>query len=244
MSNVHKIISVYGNSGSYKTVTSIALAKAVAALDSSADIVVVGVDNTKPLLPLLFPSAKTNCSLGKLLSLEYFDQDRIYEHVQMSGNLGIIGYGAGENSNSYAAPTNDRLDDFFMIMRHTANYVIIDCTSDILANKLTSKAIINADSVIQLISCDIDGLVWYGSQEPILMGEQYGLYSFKKYLTLKNTFNPDVDGMKNNFRDISGIIPYAKDIPELWNSGNAFGGSGDKKYETEMKAIAETLMEG
>ncbi|MCL2076849.1 MAG: ParA family protein [Oscillospiraceae bacterium] len=243
MSNAHKIIAVYGNSGSYKTVTSVMLAKAISDLDGSADIVIVGLDNTKPLLPVLFPKTKTNCSLGKLLSVEYFDQDRIYEHIQMNGKIGVVGYAAAENFNSHASPVNNRIDDFFMQLRHTVNYVIVDCTSDILANKLTAKAVINADEVVLLISCDINGLVWHGSQESILISEQYGFSCFKIYLTLKNTFVPDVDGMKNALRNIAGVIPYAKDIAKLWNGGNAFQSPREKKYEKEIAALAKKILE-
>jgi len=46
----HKIIAVYGNSGSYKTTTALSLARYMAA--KGTNIILVGADTTKPLLPI------------------------------------------------------------------------------------------------------------------------------------------------------------------------------------------------
>ena len=48
----HKIIAVYGNSGSYKTTTALSLARYMAA--KGTNIILVGADTTKPLLPVLW----------------------------------------------------------------------------------------------------------------------------------------------------------------------------------------------
>lgn len=69
----HKIIAVYGNSGSYKTTTALSLARYMAA--KGTNIILVGADTTKPLLPIAAPlESKFAGSLGKALSSVDFDQ--------------------------------------------------------------------------------------------------------------------------------------------------------------------------
>lgn len=242
MSETHKIIAVYGNSGSFKTATSVNLAKTIEKRDSGASVAIVGLDHTKPLIPLLFPETKTNTSLGKLLSCECLDQEAILSQVNMRGNIGVLGYNAGENFQSCAPPTDDRLDDFFMQMRHLVNYTIVDCTSDV-KHKSTAKSLINADYVLYLISCDINGLAFYQSQESILLGEQYGYGSYLRYLTIGGKFIQDEDAMINAVTQVQGIIPYCEIIPELWNQGEAFKSVPDGKYSKALNEIADILTE-
>jgi hypothetical protein len=240
---VHKIISVYGNSGSYKTITALNIAKTISELDSNANVAIVGLDTTKPLIPVLFPKQRLNASLGKLLSLEYFDQDSILSQMNMNGRVGVLGYGSGENYNSHAFPVDGRIDDFFMQMRHLVNYTIVDCTSNIASDKLTAKAIINADEVVYLLSCDICGLVFHHSQEPILLSEQYGYSNFKRYLTISGRFSQDTAVMENSITYVKGVIPFSTAVTEQINQGIAFERVSDGKYNRAINAIAQGLME-
>ena len=76
----HKIIAVYGNSGSYKTTTALALAKYMAS--KGTNIILVGADTTKPLIPIAAPlESKFSGSLGKALSALDFDRDMILKNI-------------------------------------------------------------------------------------------------------------------------------------------------------------------
>jgi hypothetical protein len=162
----------------------------------------------------------------------------------MLDKIGVIGYNSGENHNSYAFPIDARIDDFITQMRHLVNYTIIDCTSDVTANKLTAKTLINADFVIYLISCDINGLSFYYSQEPILRSEQYGYGGYLKYLTVNGRFEEDIDAMKNSIPGIDGVIPCSELITEQWNKGEAFKSLSDEAYNNAIDDIADILTEG
>jgi MinD-like ATPase involved in chromosome partitioning or flagellar assembly len=240
---MNKIIAVYGNSGGYKTAVSVELAKTISQYDKNADIAVIGLDCTKPLIPLLFPNSKSNISLGRILSAESLDQDVILKNVEMNGQIGVIAYNAGENYNSYAFPTDGRIDDFLTQMRHLVNYTIIDCTSDVARDKLTAKTLINADNVLYLISADINGLAFYYSQEPILQSEQYGYNGYLKFLTVSGKFTEDIDAVKNSVLGVNGVIPYSAEISGQWNKGDAFKPLGDGKYNKIIGEIADVLTE-
>jgi MinD-like ATPase involved in chromosome partitioning or flagellar assembly len=243
----HKIIAVYGNGGSYKTSTAAALARRIAEIDAGADVILAGLDCTKPLLPLLFPNKKgggaVKTSLGKLLANERLDQDAIVAQTEMLGKIGILGYNAGENINSHAFPADGRIDDFYLQLRHLANYTIVDCTSDVMANKLTAKALINADSVLWLVSCDLNGLVFVQSQETLLLGRQYGYANYVRALTVSGKFRQDEESMKNAVTKIACTIPFSGEIAEAWNSGKAHLKTSDKAYEQAITELAELLTE-
>lgn len=76
-----KIIAVYGSSGSYKTTTAIALAHYISKTDPGANIILVGTDTTKPILPLIAPNEKKfKGSIGYCLSAVSFEQDILFRY--------------------------------------------------------------------------------------------------------------------------------------------------------------------
>jgi hypothetical protein len=217
------------------------LAKAIAKRDSRAKIAVVGVDSTKPLIPILFPDSGQETSLGRLLSCEKIDENAILEQMNMHDKIGYLGYSSGENLMSHAFPTNEIVDEFLMQMRHFFNYTIIDCTS-INSYRLTTKSLIGADSVLYLISCDVDGLAFFNSQESILLSEQYGYNDYLRCVTINGRFSHDVEAMKNALVRVDGVIPYCEKIPQMWNEGKALNAVPDSDYSRTLVAIADDVM--
>ena len=188
----HKIIAVYGNSGSYKTTTALSLARYMAS--KGTNIILVGADTTKPLLPVAAPlESKFAGSLGKALSSVDFDRDMILKNIYMAtDHVGILSYNIRENANTYAVVSQERIDDLYMQLRQQSDTdIIVDCTSDISQSKLTAKAVITADVVIELLTCDTNGLVLDGSQEPILQSEQYTYRKFVRMMSLSSVFKQD-----------------------------------------------------
>lgn len=125
----HKIIAVYGNSGSYKTTTALSLARYMAT--KGTNIILVGADTTKPLLPIAAPlESKFAGSLGKALSSVDFDRDMILKNIYMAtDHVGILSYNIRENANTYAVVSQERIDDLYMQLRQQSDTdIIVDCT--------------------------------------------------------------------------------------------------------------------
>lgn len=240
----HNIIAVYGNSGSYKTTTALSLARYIAS--KGGDVIIVGTDTTKPLLPIAAPfESKFTGSLGKALSAVDFDRDTILRNVYMAtDHIGILSYNIRENANTYAVVSQDRIDDLYMQLRQQPNTdIIVDCTSDVSQSKLTAKAIIKASHVIELLTCDTNGLVFDGSQEAILQSEVYAYRNFIRLLSLGNSFKQDEAAMANALGRISGKIPYSTKVAEYFNQGTLLTKSvDDHAYSTIIKSIAEIVM--
>lgn len=245
MMEQHKMIAVYGNSGSYKTATSISLARAISTKDKSANIIIVGVDATKPLLPIIAPyESKFTGSIGKTLSVVDFGEDAIFKNIYMATDrVGVLSYNVRENANTYALVSQERIDDLYVQLRRLANYIIVDCTSDVARDVLTAKAIINADQKIELLTCDLNGLVFDGSQEPILQSEQYSLHNCIRFLALNNRFKQDEAAMTNALGRISGKIPFSTKVAEYINQGTLLTkGADDGSYNRTINSIANLLM--
>ncbi|MCL1831746.1 MAG: AAA family ATPase [Oscillospiraceae bacterium] len=243
MTDVHKIIAVYGNSGSFKTVTSVNLAKAIVKADSKAKVAVIGIDHTKPLIPLLSAEASTEISLGRILSCEKINETAIYKQTHLHNGIAYVGYNSDENLLTYAFPTGEKFDEFLMQMRHIFNYTIIDCSCDV-SYRMTSKSLIGADEVLYLISCDNDGLAFYKSQEPILISEQYGYNSYIRCLTVTGKFAHDVTTMENAISRVDAVIPYCEKVPQMWNEDRALEAVPKSDYSKMLDAIADDLMKG
>jgi hypothetical protein len=105
----------------------------------------------------------------------------------------------------------------------------------------TYKPLIAADNVIYLITCDVNGLEFLMSQEPILLGEQYGYNDYLKFLSINGRFAHDEEAMQGALGEIEGIIPYCESIPELWNQGKALNPVPCTAYNGVMASIAEYL---
>lgn len=149
-----------------------------------------------------------------------------------------------ENANTYAVVSQERIDDLYMQLRQQSDTdIIVDCTSDISQSKLTAKAVITADVVIELLTCDTNGLVFDGSQEPILQSEQYTYRKFVRMMSLSSVFKQDEAAMKNAMGRISGTIPYCPKAAEYLNQGTLLTkGVDDRTYNTTIKSLAEIIM--
>ena len=236
----HKVISVYGNS--YKTTTAINLTALLASMYPKASIAYVSVDNLQPALPLIFPRIDSENSLGKLMSrVDDIDADAILSTGEIArNNLAVYGYNKGENVNSYAKTVDSRIDDLYMYMRSIFDITVIDCTKDVMGSKYTEKAIINSDVTVNLISCDIYGLTFFDSQQPILKHAQYRYDSFINCLTLGNAFEQDTMEMAD-FTGAKHIIPYSKKVVEAINQGLAFDKVPDKNYRNVLYKIIKEI---
>lgn len=181
----------------------------------------------------------------KALSSVDFDRDMILKNIYMAtDHVGILSYNIRENANTYAVVSQERIDDLYMQLRQQSDTdIIVDCTSDISQSKLTAKAVITADVVIELLTCDTNGLVFDGSQEPILQSEQYTYRKFVRMMSLSSVFKQDEAAMKNAMGRISGTIPYCPKAAEYLNQGTLLTkGVDDRTYNTTIKSLAEIIM--
>ena len=240
MSN-HKVIAVYGSQGSGKTTLSVQLALYLKKTFPDKEVMLIGLDSTKPILPTLYPKdSMPNISLGKVLSSEVLEQESLLENIQLSNDrIAVLGYNMHENSNSYASATEERYDDFFLQARHIVDFCVVDCTSDIRHNKGTAKAIANADLTIELLSAGVNGFIFDTSQSSLLLNQDYKYNDFFRFISVTDNFNYDIEALKNSHGRIAGVIDCNVEVNSLLQHGELLSKLSNKLIDDILPIIAK-----
>ena len=241
-----KIIAVWGSPDSGKTTLAVKLAKYIYE-NYSAIVLVLFCDEMTPTLPVLFPNKKSDemLSVGFPLSKTEITQDEILKSiVTVKGkmNLGFLGYKDGENKFTYPAFDGKKATDLLTILKGLVDLVVVDCTSYLDINILSSTAAIQADCIVRLATPDLKSMSFYSSQLPLYADPKYkteqhiiGLNTIEK-----EVYMPTLDA-KSHFKNVSFTLPYCRMLKEQSNDGDLLKTTNDKKFNKVMKMIAERV---
>lgn len=201
--NESQLIAIWGSPGSGKTTLAVNMAKELA--KNKKNVLIVYDDMVCPTIPTLIPELKNediDRSLGKILSNSAIDQRVIWDNLITTKDnyIALLGYQKGENPLSYPEYIRERAVDLLILLRHLADYIIIDCSSNITENILTTTALEFADKVITLSTADFKGLSYFKSTLPLLMDtrfkveEHLKIVSNVKEFQASNTINDVLRG--------------------------------------------------
>ena len=239
-----KTIAVWGSPRSGKTTFSVKLANAI--YDRyKTNVVVLFTDITTPTIPVLFPSAKrdTLFSVGKVLTKTDITIDETIKNlvlIKNKANFGVLGYLCGENKFTYPRYDEIKARDLVDVMKTLANFVIIDCMSNLSESVLSSVAVSEADEVIRLASPDLSCLSWYLSQIPLVAGAERHIQGINV---------PDMDicvpvsDVRSHLGEVSFTLPFSKDVKQQFCEGKLFEDVGDKRFNAVIGAIADKVVE-
>ena len=135
MANKQKqMLAVWGSPGAGKTVTAVKLAAELAKRKNN--VVLVFTDLTAPPLPAVAAEGKLpEVSVGELLSAPGMTQEQVLKTCvpcEKHPYISFLGYKAGENVFTYAEYSKEKAVDMLVLLRHIADYVIVDCTRIVL----------------------------------------------------------------------------------------------------------------
>lgn len=155
-----KIITVWGNPGSGKSMFCCNLAKVLTA--GKAKALIINADASTPMLPVWMPERilETNMSIGNVMTALEINNALVAERVVILKEypfIGVMGYAAGENPFSYPELKYEKIRHFIMEASKLVEYIILDCSSNML-NFFTPTAIEAADLVIRIVTPDLRGL--------------------------------------------------------------------------------------
>ena len=147
------------------------------------------------------------------------------------------------NPFSYAEYKKDRAIDLLVLLRHIADYVIIDCSSILTESIISTVALEVADEVLRLGSCDLKSISYFRSVLPLLSEPKFNI---GKHVKVLSNVRPSQDGeeYKNAFGGVSYILPYVQAIDEQNSSLTLFDnipGKAAKAYESVIKAIVKEV---
>jgi len=186
MSDSKKVLAVMGSPGSGKTTVSIKLALELAR--SGKNVIVVFCDPFSPVIPYVMPAdTDADTSLGALLTAPGLTQTNILDAcVPISQNeyISLLGYKSGESLMAYPKITKDKTVDFFVMLRHLADYVIIDCSAVFEADPVSIVGIETADTVLRLGTANLKGISYYQSHIPMLADSSFRAQDHLKTISI------------------------------------------------------------
>ena len=224
-----KIIAVWGSPHSGKTTFATKLATAIYSSFEST-VITLYTDLQTPMIPVLFPFDKPEDlgSVGYPLSRT--------EEMQ---NFGFLGYRTGENRYTYPKFGKAKAEDLLNALCRLADYVIVDCTSDLEGNILAQTAIEKADQIIRLSSPDLCSISFFLSQLSVYTDSRFRL---EDHIQGLNTPDADVympiEEAKTQLGEISFTLPFSSAVKEQFQQGRLHVKTTDKRFEVRMQEIA------
>ena len=165
------VLAVWGSPSSGKTTLSVKLAKHLA--DRKQDTVLLLCDMTAPAIPYICAPSELECggSLGSVLSAETVTPSLVKQNMAVlkhNDHIAILGMQKGENGYTYPAYNEKQAAELLELLKEIAPNVIIDCSSYFANDILSTLALINADSVLRLMTCELKSVSYYSSQLALL----------------------------------------------------------------------------
>lgn len=242
-----QILAVWGSPASGKTLTSVKLANMLS--QKKKDVILLFCDLFVPVIPVILPYLEAGQkSLGGILSSAEITQDKIFSNcltLKKNSYLTFTGYNKGENVFTYPAYTKSNAIDLLIQLRHIADYVIIDCTSHISADILSTVALEIADAVLRLGSCDLKGVSYFISQCQYLIDRRFHTEKHIKILSNFKNGQP-ANEIKECYGGAAFELNYVSELEEQYHSGKILDGLKSKegsKYEETLKKVAKEVFD-
>ncbi|MBF4692284.1 AAA family ATPase [Fusibacter ferrireducens] len=241
----NKIIAVWGNPDSGKTTFSIKMANEL--IKKNKSVILVMADSYVPAIHTVLPFTETkDQSLGALLSSIQISQESILKKcipVPNTKNLSILSYLHGENIRTYADYGKERVLDFFILLKHLADHIIVDCSSQFHHDLLSRGALELSDQVIRLISPDLKAISFYDASLPLLGEKKYNVANHIKVLSDVKSEMPK-DSVGNRFGGIQKELDHCEELQRQMLEARLFEPLTDKKsegYNTQLQNLMDAL---
>lgn len=242
------ILCVWGSPSSGKSILSAKVAKYLA--DRRKDTILVLCDTSAPMLPCLLPPQELDVekSMGAILSAPHVEPNLVENHMMTLKNnphLSIIGMLKGENEYTYAPYSRVQAEELLDCLREIAPYVIVDCSSYIANDVLSAVSLMDCDSVIRLVNCDLKSISYLSSQLPLL--ENSGFDMEKQYKVAGNVKpQQGTNQMVGALGSLSFQIPYSEEVEQQYLSGSLLSEltlKGSRGFRNEVKKIVNEVFD-
>ena len=241
---LNNLICVTGNGGAGKSIVSLALAHYLSEKKDYITIL-ISADLFQPMLPVFLPFDKNtydrNISIGDLFlkGFTYENPTNLTGRIRLhpsNNNLGFLGYVGGDNILRYSSDiiSNDKLTTLIEILTKNfhADYIIIDCNTNIEEDILSSFAVKNSDKKILVLSPDNKGVSYKRSQE---------IFKNQADITiLNNCYSYSPSKKLQDELNVGITLPHSKQAYEHFLTGDNFNFSDE--FSTGIRKLAEQLL--
>ena len=200
-----------------------------------------------PPLPYVCPSSdlESETSLGNILGAAHVDENLVKQNAilhKKNEYLTMFAMLKGENAFSYAPYTETQARELVHVLRQLADYIIIDCTSNITNDVLSAISLIESDAVLRLVSCDLKSISYLNSQLPLLLDNKFNANKQYKAASNVSSFQAD-DEIEQIVGGINFKIPHSDEVYKQFLAGNLFGGLTEKDSKDFRKAVSKITNE-
>ena len=241
----NQVLAVWGSPSSGKTIMSVKLARYIAS--QKKNVILVLADMSAPPLPYVCPSSDldSELSLGNILGAAHVDGNLVKQNAilhKKNEYLTMFAMLKGENAFSYAPYTETQAREFIYVLRQLADYIIIDCTSNITNDILSAVSLIESDAVLRLVSCDLKSISYLNSQLPLLLDNKFNANKQYKAASNVSSFQAD-DEIEQIVGGVNFKIPHSDEVYKQLLAGNLFGGLTEKDSKDFRKAVSKIANE-
>lgn len=238
----NNIVAVWGSPSSGKTVTSMKLARELAA--RKKNVIVIFADLFCPMLSTVMPSVEVKGrTLGGLLSRPHIRQADIMRTAipyPKHEYIAVIGYKNGDNIFTYSLFLAERVAEFISQLRQAADYAIIDCSGVLTEDGFSTIALQQADTVLRLCNADLKAFSYFTSHLPLISKAKF---KSDQHIKVLSNLKPGQEeaAFRSIYGDIAYTLPYVKEIEQQFYSAgllDALSGGEAKKYNAEIKKMA------
>ena len=241
----NQVLAVWGSPSSGKTIMSVKIARYIAS--QKKNVILVLADMSAPPLPYVCPSTdlESELSLGNILGAAHVDGNLVKQNAilhKKNEYLTMFAMLKGENAFSYAPYTETQVREFIHALRQLADYIIIDCTSNITNDVLSAVSLIESDAVLRLVSCDLKSISYLNSQLPLLLDNKFNANKQYKAASNVSSFQAD-DEIEQIVGGVNFKIPHSDEVYKQFLAGNLFGGLTEKDSKDFRKAVSKIANE-
>lgn len=240
------ILAVWGSPGCGKTVTAVKIAKHLAA--QKKNTVLLLCDMTAPMMPCICAPSELEVdkSLGSIFAAQHISVNLIKHNLttlKRLPHLTMLGLRKKENEYTYAPCTKQQAEELIRGLREIVPYVVIDCSSYIANDILSAVALMDADSVLQLASCDLKSVGYLSSQLPLL-GELK--WDKDKQYRVASNIKPfqAADRIGQVLGSVVFRLPYSQELEEQYLAGELLADlsmKDSRAFRKEINRICEEV---
>ena len=240
----NQVLAVWGSPGSGKTTASVKLAKYLA--DHKKNVSLLLADMTAPMLPCICPPGdlENERSLGSILAATHVSDSLIRQncmtHKRME-HLVILGLKKGENEYTYPPYSAVQATELIEHLRNITPYVIIDCSSYITNDILSAIALMESDSVLRLVNCDLKSISYLSSQLPLLKDHEWD--ADKQYKVANNVKTYEASGyVEQILGNVAFQIPHSSEVEQQGLEGDLLKELSLKESRKYRKGFCENVI--
>lgn len=239
-----KLIAFYGSPGSGKTTVAFKTAMETYMKTKDEVVAFLSPDMTVPSIALLFP----NYAPDEVVSLsEIFDNTAITNELLLKNAVTVksmkdffaLGFKAGENRFSFPTPTPEKINSLFSVLSDVAGYIFVDCTND-EADEISKKAMLTADKAIRVITPDLKGMTWYGSNKNTDRTEGENLFNVVN-VTERELYLP-TEEVCTKLHSVAVLLPYSKAVKQQMLDGRMYDRLNDRAYTKKIQSLVSKIL--